>query len=329
MKHLIRHNITSIAGYLNKQNIDIKNTYDYITFIYKNTTIINKALITLLNNNIEISLFNQDNNIIIRIPNSTENNINREVSIELNSKIKSLINLIKISDIELSINKENNIRLYTNNYQHILDNYLLKDNYSYYFDLNKAEIESIYKEISNYNNKMKITNIKNYEYIENPDLLTIKYYYNLSSNNKLIIFNKDNQRQLIISGPSNILFKFTNSSNFDKLFLPEILKIYIDSTKEMKKEQLESQHNKAFYSLNNNFYILNFSKEIIEANTNFLHKLFNQKKYKLELNKKYLKEEFEIKDTKKNYNYSYGYVNILLIALILSVLTIIFCISRY
>ena len=78
---------------------------------------------------------------------------------------------------------------------------------------------------------------------------------------------------------------------------------------------------------------LNYEERIITPIINFLHELYKQNNYKLEISKNYLDEEIEENEPINYHNtnkikYSYGYINILLISFILSIITIIICLIR-
>ena len=60
----------------------------------------------------------------------------------------------------------------------------------------------------------------------------------------------------------------------------------------------------------------------------YLHKINKKNKYKLEISKDYVKEDIVIENN-KNKIYSYGYINILFIAFIITIATIIFCLFKY
>ena len=323
--HIIRNN-NKFLQYFQTNQISLISIDKYLTFIYKDNNTTNKLLNNLLDNKININIFKQEKDIIIKVLNNNLDfdNFNDD---PLDSNILLLLKLIEISNIEVSIQKINNqykIKIYTEDYKHILNNYCQKEYNNYVLNINM--LDTIYKEIEKYNSLVSVSNLKIDNYIEENNLFTIKKKYYTNKTTTLIIIN-NKERNLIFKGIQNILFEFKNNELFDKLILPEILDLYIENNSNITSEKLEEQLNQAFYQANNNLYILNFSKEIIEANIKYLHKLNDKKNYKLEVNKNYIKEVPKVEESKVSY--SYGYINILLIAFIISLLTIIICLTKY
>lgn len=155
----------------------------------------------------------------------------------------------------------------------------------------------------------------------------------ITDKSTLVIFKDNSQSKLIIKEEKNILFISNSSTTFINIFLPEIIKKYSSLFPNITKENLTNKNNKCFYNVNDNLYILNYEERIITPIINFLHELYKQNNYKLEISKNYLDEEIEenepinYQDTNK-IKYSYGYINILLISFILSIITIIICLLR-
>lgn len=250
----------------------------------------------------------------------------------LAEELKPLISLISITNnTEIIINsnpdKSYNLKLLAFDYKHILDNYLLKT--EKYYDLKLNKIEDIIKDINFYNNLIKISKLNDATKISNPDLFTIKKYFPKSKETILIILATNTNRKIIIKGLNPVIFTIDNISYFDKLILPELLNLYIQNNNHIDKDNLIKQYSKSFYQANDNLYLINFDEPFLEANIKYLEKIISQKNYQLHINENYIKEENSQKRTKYRPNYSYGYVNILLIAFILSLLTIIICLTKY
>jgi hypothetical protein len=71
-------------------------------------------------------------------------------------------------------------------------------------------------------------------------------------------------------------------------------------------------------------------RTLIDSSIEFVKNLLERKNYQREVSREYIRENEDISiDKNREISYSYGYINILLIAFILSVLTIVFCLFRY
>lgn len=327
--HLIRNN-NHYLDYLMSNNLIIKTSdSEFITFIYHTDNTINSLLNKAIYDKIKIT--KQKSNIIIKINTNTLNNIyDYKINEELDKNISKLINLVSISNsLKITIKKTNedyNIKLYTNNYRNILDSYSTK--YNNYYQIKINLIDDIYENIAKYNSLMEISNQQINEIVEDFDFVDIKHYYNIEEKNKIIIINEDNKRRLIISGIVNISFDFLNIDLFDKVFLPEILKIYVSKNNNITNEKITTQFKNAFYHANDNLYILDFDENLVKANVTFLHNLIDKKQYRININKDYMireTEDIEIIEKTPTKAYSYGYINILLISFILSIITLVIC----
>lgn len=333
--HLIRKNINSSFNYFQENHLTIESeNNEYITLIYKNNSVLNAFLNRAISNKLKIS--KSDNNIIIKVHSDILNNYNQyDIKEELNINISKLIKLVNVSNnLKISVNKdkeEYDIKIYTNIYKNILDNYAI--GHANYYQVNINFIDDILKNIIEYNNLMEVSRIKIDNYIENFDFTDIKYYYNLEDSNKIIIINDGEKRKLIISGIVTISFCFSNNELFDRVFLPELLKLYVSRNNELSNEMITYQFNHLFYQVNNDLYILDFDDFLMTPNIEFLHNLINKKRYQININKDYviyenIENDKKISTKASNKAYSYGYVNILLISFVLSLMTIIICLLK-
>ena len=179
------------------------------------------------------------------------------------------------------------------------------------------------------NNMLREININVSKRIEKADFSIIKKFYDNDSDCKIVIVNNSDSIELILASENNVKFVFENKDYFEKIVLPEVLKMYSLEVESLELEEKIRDFNKMFYKVNEQLYMLNFYDEVVEYNIRFLHSLVMKKKYKLELNKDIVIDNVvdnDIKITKKSY--SYGYVNILLISFIISLLTIMVCLFR-
>ena len=180
--------------------------------------------------------------------------------------------------------------------------------------------------IKKYNNLLNITNIEIKKKYINSNLEIIKKH--LSTSSKIIIYTNNNEINLLTN--ENIQFQFNDYNTFLNIYLPELLKLYITKNNKIKINNEEEILNYKFININNNLYFLNFKEEVVDANVDFLKKLTAQKQYSIEINKNIIKSESEEEFTSNHQeNLNYGYINILLIAFILSTITIIICLLKY
>ena len=109
-----------------------------------------------------------DNNIIIKVHSDILNNYNQyDIKEELNINISKLIKLVNVSNnLKISVNKdkeEYDIKIYTNIYKNILDNYAI--GHANYYQVNINFIDDILKNIIEYNNLMEVSRLKIDNYI--------------------------------------------------------------------------------------------------------------------------------------------------------------------
>ena len=158
------------------------------------------------------------------------------------------------------------------------------------------------------------------------NFLTISQIYAQNPNSTLILIATKTNRKLIIKNNHNILFKTTNINTFDKLIIPELLKNYVSNNPKINTETIIDKDYKSLYEVNKNLYFLEFNYQILEEYINYLKKISQKELQHLNINENYQKEEHI--EEPKQLNYSYGYINILLIAFILSIITIVVCLIK-
>lgn len=179
-------------------------------------------------------------------------------------------------------------------------------------------------DLSIFSNKLSSLDID--REITNFNYLTISNYYPKTDDDILIILSEENIRKVIIISSQTILLTTKNTDLFDKLIFPELLNLYISNN---KKESFIEQKEENNYIINDNLYILNFNNKFLELHINYFNNLKEKEYYKLYISKDYQKEEKEEFPTENNINYSYGYVNVLFIAVIITLLTVIICLINY
>jgi hypothetical protein len=321
--HLIRKK-DSIAG------IDREIGYKIVK--YQNNVQINMLLNYLIINKKKIFFNKLEEDVFIKILDSDY----REVIVVDNGKIDSyiaaFIRLLKDVEMisgEISYSDDGyQILIVANEYKYIFDNYLLKRDGKYIYNL--AMDENIRESILKYN---KLVKVSLGEFVEDKvvaSLDEIRESYEEDKNSKLIINDRDDEIDLLIKGKKNIRFRFLNKDFFFKLYLPEILKLYVKKINEISKEQYDVQFNKCFVNINDNLYFLKMERTLIDSSIEFVKNLLERKNYQREVSREYIRENEDISiDKNREISYSYGYINILLIAFILSVLTIVFCLFRY
>ncbi len=146
-----------------------------------------------------------------------------------------------------------------------------------------------------------------------------KHYQNKT--NKILIINNQNNRQIILIGKINIKYNYNDKKIFDNIYLPELIKFYLDNNI-ITTENINDNE----YNINDTLYIINYNEELDNIKK-YISELNNINKYKLELSNNCIIEDDIVPDNKRAY--SYGYINILLISLLISVITIIFIITKY
>ena len=260
---------------------------------------------------------------------SSNDTKNYQASEILDSTLKQALNLLKImtnTKVILSYQSTSyKVLLQTSNYSHILKYYLLEDSNNNYL-YNQNMYNQLISTIKKYNNLLNITNIEIKKKYINSNLEIIKKH--LSTSSKIIIYTNNNKINLLTN--ENIQFQFNDYNTFLNIYLPELLKLYITKNNKIKINNEEEILNYKFININNNLYFLNFKEEVVDANVDFLKKLIAQKQYSIEINKNIIKSESEEELTENHQeNLNYGYINILLIAFILSTITIIICLLKY
>ena len=183
--------------------------------------------------------------------------------------------------------------------------------------------------IIKHNNYLKLSNIDIDRELSNTSIVNLKKKYYANKTNKILILDNKNKREVILIGNETILIEYENTNMFDNIYLPEIINLYLKYNNELKNEIEKKKEYRNFYSINNNLYILNVTNELLTGIKEYLYKINDENNYKLEISKDYINEEIIHRNNNRNKLYSYGYVNILLIALIITITTIVFCLFRY
>lgn len=328
------HTIKSINKYKKLDEHSTKDTFDLnyidnnIVISYQNIEKINVLLNKMYDQKQDITLYKESGTIFIKL---RELDINKyyeqNYTSTLNNNISRSIKLLEISNNLSIVLNQDKIRLYANDYFNILNNTLVFDKDHYILD--DKNIEIIYQEIKKYNELISITNCQISREITNFNIFDIKEVLNKDS--IIIIFNNNFTNKLIIKNKKNISFTVNNIESFINIFLPEILKNYASIHYKIDKESIDMQFNRCFCNINDNLYILNYKEEICTANISFLRELCKENGYRINISKNYLETFDESQDFNKNIKpkYSYGYINILLISFIISILTIIICLMKY
>ena len=294
--------------------INIKENKKYLIFTYQDINEINNLLNEWYKNNKLIILDKKENDITIKL--EKDNYTLNKDQTTLDENLDKIIDLLEISNnIRINI-KNNQIKLYTNNYQNIFDNLLLKENNYYILDIDKEK--EIYYEMSKYNKYTNTTNNNNIVLIDSFNPIDIHNYINEKTDTIKIINGKDSIK-LYINNDKNYLFNFQDKKMFNNIYLPEILKYY-NKYNATENSNISKQFNKCYGNINDNFYLINFTEEEIDGCIFYLQEA--------------TKKKFEDEDLQENYtfikniesvspSYSYGYVSIIFISFIISIVTII------
>ena len=182
--------------------------------------------------------------------------------------------------------------------------------------------------IVKHKNYIKLLNINIDRELSNTSIINFKKKYYSNKTTKIFILGNENIREVILIGDKNILINYSQINMFDNIYLPEIIDFYLKYNNKLDNELEKKKDNSYYYSINNNLYILNIDNNLLTNIKEYLHKINKKNKYKLEISKDYVKEDIVIENN-KNKIYSYGYINILFIAFIITIATIIFCLFKY
>lgn len=184
-------------------------------------------------------------------------------------------------------------------------------------NINILEQDNYYK-INNYNINITKNNI---------NIKDLKKKYITNNTNKIIILKENNKVEVLLIGEKNIKYIYNDIKLFNQIYIPELINLYLNDNI-IEKEQEKIINNNKYYCINNNFYILNYNIELFNYLKEYIIEINKNNNYKIEINKDYLKEDNNI-NKEKEIVHSYGYINILLISFIITIITIIYCISRY
>ncbi|MBR3162088.1 MAG: hypothetical protein IKF19_05095 [Bacilli bacterium] len=297
--------------------LDIRKSKKYLVFDYQNNNQVNNLLNDWYDSNRLIIFDKKDDNIVIKLEKLEYNVSDKEVI--LGDNLNKIIDLLDIA-VNVRINvKGDDIKLYSNNYKSILDNLLLKNGDCYIFDISKEN--KLYKEIAKYNKYLNMVNIKDIDKtFKNFTIADIKDCINSNTNN-IVVLNDNNMIKLYIDDGKNCLFVFNDRNMFDNIFLPEILNMYGSMYDKSTMDEVKYFNNN-YGKINDNFYFINFKEEEIQGWFNYFCGIVRKNDYKLDLDSNYTFIKKEI-TTNKRYNYSYGYISLLFISLIISVITIV------
>lgn len=281
-----------------------------------------------INKDLDKFCFSVDKNILDR------EILDRDIVVnELLIKFCDMLN--KCGQIRLSLKRDNYgilVDLFSSWYDCLFDECLIGNNNYYLVD--KENISNLDSQLDIYNKLFGFVDIEiNIKNMVCDFSYVINYYYR-NEISKIIIINGRDKVDLIMVSENTIKFVFKNKMNFERVVLPEILKVYSNKIDSLNGEESLRYFNKLFYKVNDQFYMLNFYDEVVLDNISFLRELVNRKKYQLDLNKN-IEFNFDIDTCENNEDivvsrnsYSYGYVNILLISLILSLVTIVICLLK-
>ena len=176
--------------------------------------------------------------------------------------------------IKLSLRRDGDnilLDLFSSQYSCIFDGCLMRDN-NYYF-VSKSNIFNLEQELNIYNKLLSPIDIKISKRVIVSDFSYIENYYHEKDIEKIIIFNNSDTIDLIMVSDSNVKFVFRNKKNFEKVILPEILKMCSYKISSLDKEEKLSYFNKMFYTVDNQLYMLNFPYYISPLN---LYNLFTK-----------------------------------------------------
>ena len=179
------------------------------------------------------------------------------------------------------------------------------------------------------NNSLKLFNLKIDKELSNISIVKLKEEYFDNKTNKTLILNNENKREVILIGSQNILIQYPNTFMFDTIHLPEIIDLYLKSNNTLTNEIKINKEYCNIYSINNNLYILNFEDKLLFNIKEYIYIINNKNNYKKEIEKDYIINKNNNQANNLSRAYSYGYINILLIALLISTITIMFCLLKY
>ena len=300
-----------------KENIKMENNKKYLIFNYQDNDYVFSILNKYYTTGKEILIERKNDNIRVKIRNiGILDDIEKMEYME--DDLREIIDLVNISNMSVSI-IDNVFKIYSSNYKHILDNMFIKEGSGYILDINR--ISELYKEISNYNKYINYSDSFN----TNKEKLKVyeldKIITKGTKNIKIIC--KNNGVELKID---DNIYNFENKKMFSNVYLIEILKIYVDNFDIGDDWDKNEQFNKYFASINDNFYLINFEEEEIDGIISFMNNLWRDKKYRqnISMNCEFISDDYNVENNEvKKFNYSYGYINILLISFIISIITII------
>ena len=300
-----------------KENIKMENNKKYLIFNYQDNDYVFSILNKYYTTGKEILIEKKNDNIRVKI-----RNIGILEDIEkmeyMEDDLREIIDLVNISNMSVSI-IDNVFKIYSSNYKHILDSMFIKEGSGYILDIDR--ISELYREISNYNKYINYSDSFN----TNKEKLKV---YELDK-----IINKDTKVIKIICKNNSVglkiddnLYNFENKKMFNNVYLIEILKLYVDNFDIGDDWDKNEQFNKYFASINDSFYLINFEEEEINGIISFMNSLWRDKKYRqnISMNCEFISDDYNVENNEvKKFNYSYGYINILLISFIISIITII------
>ena len=299
-------------------NNSVKETRKYLVFDYVDTYEFNNLLNEWYMNDRLIIMDKKQDSIVVKLE-KQDYSLNDSQAL-LNDDLDRIIDLLDISNgLRFNIRK-NDIKLYANNYINIFDNLLLKENNYYLFNISREK--EIYQEISKYNKYYDMISDNEIKIIDNYVFEDIENMINDRVEDIFIVNNKD-RINLYIKGDYNYLFVFKDRVMFNNIYFPELVKLY-GINNGLDRFIKDKQFNLYHCCINDNFYLINFSEDEVLWCENYLKSIDEKNKRNSELSENY---NF-IKDISPTYNYSYGYVSIILISFIISIITIIVVFMR-
>ena len=94
------------------------------------------------------------------------------------------------------------------------------------------------------------------------------------------------------------------------------------SFNKLNKIEKDKQFNKCYANINDNFYLIDFNEEELDGCFEFIKNVDRKNNYKLDMDSNYTFIK-ETEEEKINYSYRYGYVSIIFISFVMSIITII------